>query len=605
MRINLRHFFIALFAFPATCTVAPESGQGHGGQQVETYDFIVIGGGTAGAAVATRISQGLKWANILLIEAGPAAPDEDRINIPGNRGSTIGTIYDWNFTTVPQTAAKNRGQRPEYDWEKLGNPGWNWPNMLTAMKRAETFTPSPSYGTTGVGSSGPIKTAINRYIPPQQGSWIPTMNSLNISHNLESLGGNPLGVMYQPSNIDSLPWNRSYSANGYLPLARSNLKILTNTRVAKVNLQRPSPGSSTYKAAGVTLQDGTVIAARAEVILSAGSIQSPGLLELSGIGQPSILSAANITTLISLPGVGENLQDHIRVMTSFQLAANYTSFDQLRINTTFRAAQLALRTANQLSMFDYTGSAYSFMTWAHVSASLSTTLSALARSLFSSSTTSSPPPAVKQKLAWLLSDPAVPQLEVIFSDGYTGVRGYPPTASPLFGNSYFTLISAIMHPFSRGSVHITSANIGTQPAINPNYLSNEYDVQAAIAAVRYARRIASTAPMRDIWAAEYEPGAGVDDSEAALRDYVLSTALSIYHPAGTCAMLPRKDGGVVSSGLVVYGTGNLRVVDASVLPVLVSGHLQTAVYGIAERAGEMVVEDWKGGGEAQGVVNRG
>ncbi|KAK1830441.1 hypothetical protein QBC39DRAFT_372852 [Podospora conica] len=574
------------------------------------FDFIVIGGGTAGSAVAARLSIGLPWASILLIEAGPSALDEDRINIPGRKGSTLGTVYDWNFTTTPQPGAKNRvfaaprgkvlggssamnlmswdrASAPEYDaWGSFGNPGWSWKSMISAMKKAETFTPSPHYGSQGVGTSGPIKTVINRIIPDQQNSWIPTMNNLGVPLNLESLGGNPLGVMYQPSNIDSAIWNRSYSANGYLPIAGPNLQILTNTRVAKINLVK---SGKSHTATGVTLQNGTIIPARKEVILSAGSLQSPGLLELSGIGSAPVLAAAGIHQLIDLPGVGSNLQDHIRIQASFQLKPAYTSFDILRFNTTFATTQLALRAAGLPSMYDYTGSGYAFTTWAPTNASA--VLHSLAKQALKNSTH----PVDKKRLALLLSNPAVPQLEVIFSDGYTGVRGYPAPGAPLYGKQFFTLIAAVTHPLSRGSVHVTSSNISIPPTLNPNYLSNEYDISAAVTAAKYLRTIANTAPMSEIWEAEYEPGLDAVPAvggDEQWRDFVLNTTLSIFHPAGTCAMMGRRVGGVVDGELKVWGTGNLRVVDASVMPLLVAGHVQTAVYGIAERAAGFVVGDW-------------
>ncbi len=563
--------------------------------------------------MATRLSQGLQWAKVLLIEAGPAAPGEERINIPGRKGSTLGTVYDWNFTTIAQTSVKNRvfsinrgkvlggssalnlmswdrGSVAEYDaWEELGNPGWDWSSMISAMKKVETFTPSPHYGSAGVGTSGPIKTTINRFIPEHQDSWIPTMNSLGVPLNLESLGGNPLGVMYQPSNIDSAIYNRSYAANGYLAQAPSNLQILTGKRVVKINFKRTG---HTQVATGVTLQDGTVIKAYEEVVLSAGSIQSPGLLELSGIGRSSVLAAAGVEQLIDLPGVGENLQDHIRIQSSFQLKSNYTSFDILRYNATFADQQLTLWRANQYSMYDYTGSGYTFVNWAKALGSGASTLLTLAQQAVGAS-----PSPIDQKKLSFLSNPSVPQLEVIFSDGYTGVKGYPPTSSPLYGKGFFSLIAAVMHPLSRGSVHIRSSNPADAPTINPNYLSNEHDVQSAVEAIKYVRRIANTAPMSAIWDAEYEPGLAAvpeTDNDAQWRDFVLNTTLSIFHPAGTCAMLPLEKGGVVNPALVVYGTGNLRVVDASVMPVLVSGHIQTAVYGIAERAAEMMIRDFRG-----------
>ena len=463
--------------------------------------------------------------------------------------------------------------------------------MIAAMTKAETFTPSANYGSQGVGSTGPIKTVINRFIPEHQNSWIPTMNNLGVSTNLESLGGNPLGVMYQPSNIDSAIYNRSYAANSYLPQAGSNLRVLTGTRVAKINLAKP--GTSRV-ATGVTLQNGTVILAREEVVLSAGSIQSPGLLELSGIGRQDVLAAAGVSQVINLPGVGENLQDHIRIQASYQLKDNYTSFDILRYNTTFSNEQMALWRAGQYSMYDYTGSGYTFMNWQQaVGSNGAAALRSLAQSTVGTSTS-----PVDQKRLSYLSNPAVPQLEVIFSDGYTGVKGYPAPGSTLYGKNFFTLIAAVMHPLSRGSVHIQSSNINANPVLNPNYLSNEYDIQAAIAAIKYARKIANTAPISDLWVAEYEPGlASVpltsSNNDAEWRDFVLNTTLSIFHPVGTCAMLPSSKGGVVDAGLKVYGTTNLRVVDASVMPILISGHIQTAVYGIAERAAEMMVRDAK------------
>jgi choline dehydrogenase-like flavoprotein len=151
-----------------------------------------------------------------------------------------------------------------------------------------------------------------------------------------------------------------------------------------------------------------------------------------------------------------------------------------------------------------------------------------------------------------------------------------------------------MHPLSRGNVHIASSNINDNPVLNPNYLSNEYDIQAAIAAIKYTRKIANTAPLSSVWVAEYEPGQAAvpeTNNDAQWRDFVLNTTLSIFHPVGTCAMLPEDKGGVVNPRLIVYGTTNLRVVDASVMPVLISAHIQTAVYGIAEMAAQMMIAD--------------
>lgn len=276
-----------------------------------------------------------------LIEAGPAAPEELKINVPGMFGSTLGGQYDWNFTTTPQpelnsrqvnlTRGKvlggssalnylvwNRASAPEYDvWETVGNPGWNWDSTRSGMEKSENFTgiDSQDYGHIGRGTQGPIHNVVERYRTEQVQAWVPTLESLGLSHNLESLGGNPIGAMLQPSSINPDNNTRSYSANSYLPQVGPNLALMLSTRVAKINLEtsykdmksrRSAEGS--VVATGVTLQDGSVITVREEVILSAGSLQSPGILELSGVGQKDVLDAAGIKQIIDLPGVGENFQ---------------------------------------------------------------------------------------------------------------------------------------------------------------------------------------------------------------------------------------------------------------------------------------------------------
>lgn len=524
------------------------------------------------------------------------------------KGSTLGTVYDWNFTTVPQVNVNNRvlgaargrvlggssalnlmtydrASKSEYDaWEDLGNPGWNWKNMVAYMKKSENFTGAntATYGSAGVGLTGPVKAVVNRYIPEQQDLWIPTLQGLGVPKNLESLGGDPLGVMWQPSSIDSTHYNRSYSANAYLPVAGSNLIVLTNTVVSRVNLQT---SGKKQVATGVTLSTGDIITATKEVILSAGSIQSPGLLERSGIGQASVLSAVGLTQKVNLPGVGENLQDHLRIQSSYQLKPNYTSFDILRYNATYAAEQLQLWKNNQFSRYDYTGSAYTFVNWL----SLSALPQMLPLAIRAAATSAS---ATVRKQLTLIGNPAVPQVEVIFSDGYTGSKGYPPATSPLYGQGFFSLISAIQHPFSRGNVHITSTDPSAKPALDPNYLSHEYDVQAAVNAIKFARKIATSPPLSSAWVSEYEPGLDVVKTDAQWREFVLNTTVSIYHPLGTCSMLPKADGGVVDPSLKVYGTSNLRVVDASIIPLLISAHIQTAVYGIAEFAAVKIIADY-------------
>ncbi|KAK0614639.1 hypothetical protein B0T14DRAFT_593172 [Immersiella caudata] len=567
----------------------------------EAFDYVIVGGGTAGLALATRLSIGLPQSQILVLEAGPAAPFEElRITVPGMRGSGLGSVYDWNFTTTAQphignrkidvnrgkvlggSAALNylcydRAAAAEYDaWGALINDTgrWNWDVMIKAMLKSENFT-----GEDGDkhGRAGPIRTTYNRLIPEALASWRPALNSLGVpSNDGGSLGGNPIGVMFQPTNIDVTRWTRSNSATGYLPLAGANLHVRTGVRVAKVEFAK---GSSPLKATGVILEDSTKITARKEVILSAGTIQSPGLLEASGIGQAKLLQSANIATLKDLPGVGENLQDHIRMSNVYRLKPNFTSFDPMIYDSAgpFASEQMRLWLEGKVSWYDYTTSAYSFLNWAQISNQTSSNLIHLAQS------NSSQPNVIDSKKIEFLHDPSVPQLEIIMETNFVGaVTAYPGT-----GN-FITLLSSIMHPMSRGSVHINASHPSVVPVINPQYLSHEYDLHSLIAGSKFARRVANTKPMADIWEEEVEPGLEIQ-SEEEWRDFARKAMGSFYHPVGTCAMLPEGDGGVVGADLVVHGTENVRVVDCSVIPVLLSAHIQTAAYGIAEVAAGMII----------------
>jgi choline dehydrogenase-like flavoprotein len=538
-----------------------------------------------------------------VIEAGPDGRQEPGIVIPGRKGSTLGGKYDWNLTTVAQANANNRvfaqnrgkvlggssalnlmtwdrTSVAELDaWEKLGNRGWNWKNLYPAMLKAETFMPSPAYGSEGVGKTGPIQTLINRIFPRHQSTWIPTLNNLGLATNRESLNGNPIGVSTQPGNV-SPQYTRSYAPE-YLKIAKDSLVLRLDTRVAKVNFNGTV-------AVGITLENGTVLSARKEVVLSAGSFQTPGLLELSGIGNSTVLKKLGIPVVKDLPSVGENFQDHIRIQTSYQLKPEFPSFDVLK-NTTRAAAELALYNAGQVSLYDYTASGYAYFPWTTVSNDTATKFRTLVQG--DTSLTSAVDKLKKSYFSPALSA-TVPQLEVIFSDGYTGLKGYPAANSSLFGIGTFALIGVVQHPLSKGNVHISSRNISDKPLINPNYLSHPYDLQAATKLAKFLRTIASSKPMSDIWTEEYEPGKAVQTDEDWTK-YALANTLSIYHPCGTAAMLPEKDGGVVNPELKVYGVKGLRVVDASIIPLLPSAHLQTLVYGIAERAAEMIIKEYK------------
>ena len=558
-------------------------------------------------AFATRLSQRLANSSILIIEAGPDGRNEAGIYIPGRKGSILGSSYDWNFTSIPQAGANgraigqnrgrvlggssalnllswDRGATADYDaWEELGNPGWNARSMFPAMRQAEEYHITPANGSAeleGYGTDGPINFVINRLAPPQQEHFFPAMQSLGLSQTESYLDGEMIGYMRHTSNIQPSNYTRSYST-AYLADAPENLHVLLDTEVTKVDIDDADC------ATGVTLKNGTVINASKEVILSAGTIQSAQLLELSGVGQKAVLEAAGVKQKVELPGVGENLQDHVRIVNTYQLRDNYTTPDILRLNATYAAEQLALWRQNETGLYDSTSSGYAYLQWDQI-VDDDSSLVALANS---SANTSN---VIDTKKLQNLEDLSrlVPQAEVLFSDGYLGAKGYPVANSTLYGSSFFALIGVLQHPFSRGSSHITSANFTAKPRFDPNYLSNTYDLHGVAHIARYLRRIAQTPPMSYAWTAEYEPGLDVVDTDEDWLAYARSNMASIWHPVGTCAMLPKEDGGVVDAELKVYGLQRLRVVDASIMPALVSGHIQSGVYGIAERAAQIVGDEW-------------
>lgn len=567
---------------------------------------IIVGGGTAGLAVATRLSQRLPEHCVLVVEAGPDGRDEPKIYVPGLRGSTFGSAYDWNLTTVPQTGANgriithNRGRvlggtsainllvwdrasiREYNAWEELGNPGWNWETMYPAMLKAENFqrTEGPAkYGEDGVAYGGPVQHALHENPPPHLEACIPTLENLGLRQNLESLNGHVLGTMYQPSTNYLGNHTRSYSVS-YLPLAGDNLMIMFNTTVQQVKLNED--GS---RATGIILSDGQFFRAKKEVIISAGTFLTPKLLELSGIGQKAVLSNAGIKQIVDLPGVGDNLQDHLRIQTTYELQPNITGFDILRYNQTRAAIELDLWRRGLPSLYQYSGSCYGFMTWKQALGD-DDYLRQLAKSSADHSNVID-----RKKLALFSDASSVPQLEIIFSDGYSGTRGYPAPGTPGHGKEYATVFGGVQHPFARGSVHINSSDPTGKPAIDPRFLGTPFDLAATKAAAKYLRKIGTTAPFKDVWVQEFDPGSSTD-TDAEWEQYVKDNVYTLYHPVGTCAMLPRKDGGVVDPRLRVYGVRGLRIVDASVIPMIVSAHPQTAVYGIAERAAEMIALEY-------------
>ncbi|KAI8939291.1 hypothetical protein NX059_005116 [Plenodomus lindquistii] len=375
-----------------------------------------------------------------------------------------------------------------------------WGNMYPAMLKSENFQRRDGiakYGLEGVDRGRPIQIALAESPPPHVQAGIPTLQALGIQQNLESLNGTSIGVMYQPASYRLSNHTRSYSVD-YLPSAHDNLVLLFNSTVEKVILSEEAD-----RATGVLI-DGRKIKARKEVIVSGGSLLSPKISELSGIGQKTVLQKAGIEQLVDLPGVGENLQDHLRIQTTYALKPDILGLDILKYNATRAASELALWKDNVTSLYGSTGSCYGLMKWKQALGD-DEKLLALARLAAKNSS------VVDRKKLSLLVDLAsgAPDLEVVFSAGYISTRGYPANGTAGYGKQYVTLLAGVMHPFARVSVD------------------------------------------------EYDPGLNTT-TDAQWEKYAKDNVFTFYHPLGTCAMLPKADGGVVDPELKVYGPNDLE-----------------------------------------------
>ncbi|BGP18680.1 hypothetical protein JCM10213v2_006746 [Rhodosporidiobolus nylandii] len=578
------------------------------------FTHVVVGGGTAGLAFAARLSEDPSLA-VLVLEAGTAQPLTPGIIVPGLSGTTFQTDVDWAFETEPQEQANGRsvywprgkvlggssalnfmawtrGFAGDYDsWAKLGISGWGWSDLLPYFKKSEKFTPpqgntenvNPRYDPSSHGTSGPVEASFAEYISPQFTGFFDGLRSMNISVAKDFSSGEMQGVSWTQSTISTGTldnMHRVTSASAYIdPLVgnRTNLVILTGMQATRVLWQRSKSRDGNMVASGVefTISNASTpltftATASKEVILSAGSIQTPQLLELSGVGSASYLRSKGVTPVIDLPGVGENLQDHPAVVVVQELNPGSETLDALSSNELVAAkavGEWALGKGiltQELSTLAYLSS-QSF---------LSDDDHRQALQLIDSLQGSGNIPAkqlAQQRAQVVAGSPVMEMLaiNVYFGKNAAGESGVP----------YLSLAACNQKSFSRGSIHIASADPKAYPLIDPNYLKAKVDKFYLSKAAQFLRELAHTPALSKWIKQEAEPGTSVN-TEAEWEQWVAGAI-------GTASMLPRADGGVVDGNLIVYGTNNLRVVDLSVMPLHVSTHPQSTAYAIGEKAADL------------------
>lgn len=516
------------------------------------YDYIIVGAGSAGCVLANRLTEDPQ-VSVLLLEAG-GDDKKQEIHIPAAFSKLFKTAYDWTYYTEEEPEMANRkmywprgkvlggsssinamiyirGHRGDYDaWRDAGNEGWGYEDVLPYFKKSENQERgSDEYH--GVG--GPLNVANLRYVNPLSRIFVEASKELGIAENPDFNGALNEGTgIYQTTQKNGARWS---TVNAFLKpaLNRPNLTVRTNTQVARIQIEHGRATGISY------LNDGniTIEQANREILLCGGAINSPQLLLLSGIGPADQLKALNIDVVADLPGVGQNLQDHLAAGVSF------VSTKPISLNN----AEKPLNVLNYL--------------------------------LFKKGPLTSVI-AEAGGFIKLQKDAPVPDIQFHFAPIFFMNHGFDPV--PGHG---FTIGPTLIHPKSRGQIRLRSNDPFEHAVIQANYFSEEDDVRLMLQAVKFSREIAMAKAFDSLRGQQVMGSADMSDEEMiqSMREHTET----LYHPAGTCKM-GIDPLAVVDPQLRVHGIEGLRVIDASVMPTVIGGNTNAPTIMIAEKAADLL-----------------
>lgn len=610
-----------------------------------SFDYVIVGGGAAGLVLATRLTEEPE-VQVLVLEAGEDLTADPRVNVPAMWTQLCGSSADWRFKTSPQKALAGReiefpqgrmlggsaalntmlfivSAKSNLDqWAELGNQGWDWDSISKSLGKVYNLYPPSAASAKGSG-------AINVSIPEEDGKWPQVwrdaISGLGLPVDNDPLGENVLGAVTYPESVDPKTKTRSYVVSAYLGPAssRSNLTVRTSAQVDKILFGSSLGGEPVATGVEYTFaKDGEqsprqTVTARREVILSAGAINSPRILELSGIGDKARLEPLGIPVVIDNPSVGENLQNHAVVPLSFEVAKEagdgFGTIDGLSRQdpaTLGAAAEAYGRQTGPLSRSNSNVQAHVPFPNIHIDEGKRDLERVLSSTFGSAAGETQYAKMLESYVQSVLRSPTQSSAVYLTVPGWAS---YNPDGSwaaiPEGDEKYFSIPVMLAHPLSRGSVHVTRGNDGRQGLdVDPKYLSHPLDVEVLARHVRLvesvlAGDISTSALARHLnqsSSAKRSPGlppgpagfaSGRDSDEEGLeraRTYVRDTVVGAFHWTSSCAMLPRDKGGVVDSELRVYGARGLRVVDASIFPLITRANTMATVYAVAERAAEII-----------------
>ncbi|KAL8906000.1 MAG: hypothetical protein Q9207_002285 [Kuettlingeria erythrocarpa] len=548
---------------------------------LQSADFIIVGGGTAGMVLASRLSEDPK-VQVVVVESGRNITRDPAVRNPSNWMSLLGPETAWQLDTVPQPGLQGRVERQFQGkalggsstingstylapsragieaWAKLGNPQWTYSALLPYFERSYSAEPPSADICKAMGvdyaskidgpraSTGPIQISFPALEQqnPMAKAWNDVLRGMGYRTTAELFPMRNATNRCYSAAIHPLTKERMSAASQYgaLTIERSNCSIITEATVLRVMLSSTSDGN--FSAKGVEVSKGGevhLIEARREVILSAGVFHTAKLLELSGIGEASRLKELDILPIITNPNVGENLQNHIMCMCTYELEENVETGDGIQT-----VASLPLQDDVRQRVFN-----------------------------------EAPPVLHNEQEAF---------------DVRRAIFDSPDEAScsifmTFIGQPNFASLGVMQSvPFSHGSSHIATSCPDQGLAINPRFFSNPLDLEIMANHLLTLQKISSKGPLSAFFKKNGQrlpPGPAITNLESA-RNYLRENAVTTHHSCGTAAMLPRDKGGVVDQNLVVYGTGNLRVVDASIFPVIPQANPMSTVYAVAERAADLI-----------------